>query len=170
MQASVLESMEAIIFRRATAGDADSIWQVRIRAIRSGCKDHYSPNIIEAWVSSPLPTSFPSFIEDEPFFVAELRSKVVGFAGLKRGTSEVDALFVSPEVAGAGLGTKLLKHVEQMARELLIPKLVLDASLNSVRFYKAAGYSEGQQGMHTTTSGLQIACVHMEKSLAGTRA
>jgi N-acetylglutamate synthase-like GNAT family acetyltransferase len=115
-----------------------------------------------------MPASFPSFIEAEPFYVAELKSQIVGFAGLKRATSEVDALFVSPVAAGAGLGKALLKHMEEVARELLLTKLTLNASLNSVSFYKAGGYSEGSRGMHATTSGLQIACVHMEKRLAGT--
>lgn len=156
---------QAITLRRAIAADAEAIWQVRIQAIRSGCKNHYAPDIIDAWVSNPVPTSFQSYIEAEPFYVAELQSQILGFAGLKRATSKVDALFVAPEAGGAGLGVRLLRHVESEARELGFTKLTLNASLNSVAFYKAAGYCEGARGMHATTGGLQIECAHMEKDL-----
>jgi len=163
-----LKSTQAITLRRATAADAGAIWQVRIRAIRSGCKNHYAPDIIDAWVSNPMPTSFQSYIGAEPFYVAELQSQIVGFAGLKRVKSEVDALFVAPEAGRAGLGVRLLRHVENVARELGFTKLTLNASLNSVAFYKAEGYCESSRGMHTTTGGLQIECVYMEKDLAST--
>jgi N-acetylglutamate synthase-like GNAT family acetyltransferase len=167
LQGKALKSTQAITLRRATAADAEGIWQVRIRAIRSGCKNHYAADIIDAWVSNPMPASFQSYIEVEPFYVAELNSHIVGFAGLKRATAEFDALFVAPEIGRAGVGVRLLRHVENVARELLLTKLTLNASLNSVSFYKAEGYCEGSRGMHATTSGLQIACVHMEKNLAG---
>jgi len=115
-----------------------------------------------------MPTSFQSYIGAEPFYVAELQSQIVGFAGLKRVKSEVDALFVAPEAGRAGLGVRLLRHVENVARELGFTKLTLNASLNSVAFYKAEGYCESSRGMHTTTGGLQIECVYMEKDLAST--
>lgn len=57
----------------------------------------------------------------------------------------------------------LLRHVENVAHELLFTRLTLNASLNSVPFYKAQGYCAGPRGMRATTSGLQIARVHMEK-------
>lgn len=87
-----------------------------------------------------MPSSFASRIATEIFVVAEADSRIVGFAGLKASTSEVDAVFVSPEFAGHGLGKRLLLYVESLARELRLPSLSLKASLNSVAFYKAAGY------------------------------
>jgi N-acetylglutamate synthase-like GNAT family acetyltransferase len=129
-----------IALRRGTAADAESIWRVRTQAINIGCRSHYAAQLIDAWLANSMPSSFASRIATEIFVVAEADSRIVGFAGLKASTSEVDAVFVSPEFAGHGLGKRLLLYVESLARELRLPSLSLKASLNSVAFYKAAGY------------------------------
>jgi GNAT superfamily N-acetyltransferase len=154
-----------IVLRRATAADAADIWEVRTRAISDSCHGHYPAPLIEAWTLTPMPITFASFIETETFVVAVLLHRVVGFAGLRPLTGEIDAVFVSPDFARQGLGERLLAHLESVASGLGITSSRLKASLNSVAFYKAAGYIEGTEGWHITASGLQIACVHMEKTL-----
>ena len=156
-----------VTLRRATAADAEALWQVRIQAIRAGCCRHYAAEDIAAWVANPVPDTFPAFIAVEPFFVAEIAGQIVGFAGLKRESAELNALFVLPELAGKGLGTRLLGSVEDAARDLQFASLSLESSLNAVPFYKAASYREGAQGMHLTTGRVQIPCVHMQKNLTG---
>jgi len=113
-----------------------------------------------------MPASFPLLIESEPFYVAEQASTVVGVAGLKRSILELNAVFVAPELAGQGLGMRLLRHVENVACDLRIPLLGVSASLNSVPFYSRAGYIAGAHDTYATSSGLQIPCVHMEKHLS----
>lgn len=151
--------------RRALSSDADQIWTVRARAIRSGCRAHYAAQDIETWASAPMHPTFPARVAQEEFVVAELGARIIGFAGLKAETKEIDALFVCPDFAGQRLGTRLLAHVETLARSLGIKVVTLKASLNSVAFYQAAGYIAGSPGWHVTGSGLKIACVHMAKVL-----
>ena len=158
---------QRVTLRRATAADVPAIWSVRTRAIRSGCQGYYPEDILESWASNPMPSTFDSLIQTEPYYVAESQSGVVGFAGLKRTPSELDAVFVAPDRARCGIGMRLLCHVEAVARDLGLVELTLKASLNSVPFYQRAGYSQGANGTHSTTSGLQIACVHMGKFLVG---
>ena len=93
-------SVSAITLRRALPSDAASIWEVRTRAIRSGCRSHYSPEDIEAWASAPMPPTFATLIAQEEFVVAELQSRVVGFAALKPQAKGIDAVFVCPDFAG----------------------------------------------------------------------
>ena len=156
----------AIVLRRATSADAAAIRAVRAQAILTGCKHHYEDQLLQAWAHNPMPASFPLFIESEPFYVAELASTVVGVAGLKRSASELNAVFVLPEFTGKGLGMRLLRQVESVAQDLRFPLLQLSASLNSVPFYSRAGYVGGVQETYTTSSGLKIPCVHMEKRLS----
>jgi len=161
-----MNSDPAIVVRKATAADAAGIRLVRARAILVGCARHYKDELLQAWAHSPMPASFPMFVESEPFYVAERRSAIVGVSGLRRSASELNAVFVAPELTGQGLGMRLLRHVEDVARHLHIPALRLSASLNSVSFYSRAGYIVGADETYTTSSGLQIPCVHMEKHLS----
>jgi len=161
-----VNSTQTIVVRKATTADAAVIRAVRTRAILVGCKRHYDDDLLRAWAHNPMPASFPLFIESEPFYVAERASTVVGFAGLKHSTSELNAVFVAPEFTGQGLGMRLLRLVENVACDLRIPLLGLSASLNSVPFYSRAGYIAGAREMYATSSGLQIPCVRMEKHLS----
>lgn len=158
---------DTVTFRPADSTDAEGIWAVRADAILSGCRDHYPPDLIGQWASAPMPLSLQTRIEDEKFIVALSDSRIVGFAGLKRVDRKVDAVFVVPDFSGRGVGTRLLARVEEQAGELGIAVLGLDASLNAVAFYEAAGYRRVGDGRHATSGGLVIACVRMEKVLGG---
>jgi hypothetical protein len=67
---------------------------------------------------------------------------------------------------GQGLGARMLGRLEGLAIGLGIRAVTLKASLNAVGFYLGAGYTARESGWHVTDSGLRLACVHMEKSLA----
>jgi GNAT superfamily N-acetyltransferase len=112
-----------------------------------------------------MPSDFGSFVAEETFLVATAESTLAGFAGLCTSKSEVDALFVDPSFLRRGLGRHLLSHLEELAVKAKLTVLTLKASLNSVGFYKSAGYIQGQDGWHTTKRGLQIACIHMAKAI-----
>lgn len=160
-------SEDIVTFRLADSADAEGIWAVRADAIRCGCRDHYPPDLIGQWASAPMPASLPTRIEDDKFIVALSDSRIVGFAGLKRADREVDAVFVAPEFSGRGIGSNLLRRVEEQAVESGIAVLSLDASLNAADFYEAAGYRRIGDGRHATSSNLMIACIRMEKALGG---
>ncbi|NKF21734.1 GNAT family N-acetyltransferase [Solimonas marina] len=153
------------VIRRATAADAVSLWDLRSAAIDHGCRTHYAGELIDAWLATPMPASFGNRLEREPFLLAVDRDAIVGFAGLKLGTRELDALFVHPQHAGRGHGQHLLREAEQLARQLGLHELHLKASLNAVAFYEAAGYRIGEAGVHITGTGLRIGCRNMDKRL-----
>lgn len=159
-------SLAGITLRRARASDGVPVWAVRTQAIRTGCRGHYAADLLEEWTSTPMPPSFGARIAQENFIVAESAAGIVGFAGLKAETKEVDAVFVSPECARKGLGAWMLGLLEGIAIDLGLHVVTLKASLNAVAFYQGAGYTAGVSGWHVTDSGLRIACVHMEKALA----
>ncbi len=160
-------TMSSIVFRNAQSSDAASAWALRTEAIRSNCASHYSKEIVDSWSAMPMPTAFGEVLEKEQYVVAEIDGCIVGFAGLKAEAKEVDAVFVTPALVRTGLGKQLLERVESQARQLGFKAVALHASLNSVPFYLRSGYSEIAKGFHSTRSGLSIACVHMEKQLAG---
>ncbi len=141
------------------------MWTVRADAIRRTCSGHYPDALLERWSSSPMPETFPANIEKEHFVVAAIESRIAGFAALKRASAEIDAVFVSPDAGRRGVGRRLLAHLENIAQELGLQTLRLNSSLNAVPIYRAAGYETVSQGVYTTSAGMEIACVHMRKTL-----
>lgn len=80
------------------------------------------------------------------FYVAEQSSdasplkRVVGTAMLDEPYAQLEALFVSPDVMGLGVGKVLLQYIETMAFNQGIAQLRLESTLNAVDFYRHCGF------------------------------
>jgi GNAT superfamily N-acetyltransferase len=97
--------------------------------------------------------------------VAEAQGQVVGFAQLDARQSMVVAVYVSPEFARQGIGSALLRGIEEHALSLGLSELRLQASLNAVPFYSGAGYTVGQLSQHAVGNGVSLPCVAMSRAL-----
>jgi len=157
-------TIESIIIRRATWGDADAIWDIRTRAIRELCCTSYTEREIAAWASSPMPSSFQEVIRNTEFFVAEHESKIVGHAFMDPSTREIAAVFVSPDYVRVGIGSRLLASLEQRAQAIGLTSVWLSATLNATSFYSAWGYIEVEPSQYEHPDGFTLACVRMEKA------
>jgi GNAT superfamily N-acetyltransferase len=156
------------VVRRATEDDVEAIGHVHRRSIREICGALYPPEVIEAWAAPRKPEHYLKGVRTKDFLVAvDEGARLVGFGVLNRETSEVEAVYVHPEVKRRGVGAKLLGALEELARASGIESLRLNASLNGVPFYERAGYVWREQGAHRLTNGGEVACVLMDKRLAG---
>jgi predicted GNAT family N-acyltransferase len=54
---------------------------------------------------------------------------------------QIRSMAVRTEMQGRGLGTEIIKWIEQKARELQLKKIILDARENAVKFYESNGYT-----------------------------
>ena len=154
------------VVRRATEDDSEIIGHVHRRSIREICGALYPPETIEAWAAPRKPEHYVKSIRNKDFYVAEdAGGAVVGFGVLNRETQEVEAVYVHPEVKRRGVGMKILRTLEGLARDAGLETLRLNASLNGVPFYERAGYAWLEQGAHRLANGVEIACVMMSKSL-----
>jgi GNAT superfamily N-acetyltransferase len=154
--------------RKARLEDSEAIWRVHTSAIREIARSHYTPEEIEAWAWPRRPEHYVEPIRRLEFYVAEDGGVIVGFGTLNSASSEVEAVYVSPDAARRGIGLMLLHALEERARVLGLTALRLDASLNAVPFYERAGYERRAQTKHRLTSGVEIACVRMTKELVET--
>jgi len=141
------------------------ICDIHRSSVRILARDHYSAQEIEGWVGGLIPASYEEVVQTRECFVAEKCGEIVGFGQLKAGSGRIEAVFVAPECSRQGVGVALLSHLESVADAQGIRCLQLSASLNSVEFYKRAGYREQGRGSHRLLSGKEIACVHMMKEL-----
>lgn len=152
--------------RRATQEDKEAIWRVHGRAIRGTCASHYSPEVVEIWAGRLRPEKYAEAIDRYEFFVAEEDGVVVGFGELGQEAGAIQGLYVSPDVAGRGVGWKLLCVLEERARAYGLRSLQLTSSLNAVPFYERAGFEAVEELSETIGPGVERASVRMFKELA----
>ena len=154
-----------ITIRRATQEDIESIWNVHIRAIQEACKSHYSSKEIEDWSQVLRPARYNQPIKRGSFFVAVDDNLIVGFGNLNQDSGEIEAVYVTPEYVGRGVGMEILQALESVARDLGLPILRLSSSLNAVHFYENAGYRRQKQKRYLLP-GEMVACLPMVKELS----
>ena len=81
--------------------------------------------------------------DPDAYLVAEAEDgSIVGFGEINIDAGEVEAVFVDPEFGRCGVGSQVLQALEELARRQGLTALVLDASLNAVKFYERAGYQQ----------------------------
>lgn len=151
--------------RRATLADATALWMIRHDAIRYGCRGHYPDQVLEPWAAVAMPDAFRADLEQDCVVVATVQATVAGFASLKMATARIEAVFVSPHHARRGLGRSLLARLETIATDAGLQSLSLTATLNAVPFYRALGFAAVSDGTYRTSIGVDIACVHMRKTI-----
>src|SRR5258706_863137 len=153
-----------IAVRRAVEADLGAICEVHPRAIREVCSSHHAPAEIEAWAGRLFPGVHGESIRSREFFVAVEGSSTLGFGQLNLATAEVQGVYVHPAAVRRGVGSLLVAELERRARSAGLQRLHLDASLNSVSFYRYAGFQIDGDTKHAFGE-IAIACVRMSKEL-----
>jgi len=72
-------------------------------------------------------------------YVAELNGKIIGTASLENNT--ICAVYVNINYQNRGIGRKLISFIEDVAKNNSINLLRIHASLTSLNFYYAIGYT-----------------------------
>ena len=125
-----------IIIRLSKAEDSEIIIDIQFRAIRILSAQDYSYRELNALLRSKSLYRKSK----EIIFVAEINKKVVGFASLTYPFNTIGGIFVDPDYARQGIGTKLLQRLEQEAIANQIPVLWVSSSLTGYPFYQANSY------------------------------
>lgn len=152
--------------RRARREDCEAVGGVHTAAVTGIRTVLYSPEEIQSWAVPRKSEDYEELIRSKEFFVAEVGGVVVGFGVLDRESAVVEAVYVSPEMAGRGIGLEVLRKLEERAIDLGLELLRLNASLNAVPFYEKAGYVAQDRAKYKLASGVEIACVPMVKAMA----
>ena len=153
-----------MIIRKARQEDKKSIWHVHIRAIEEVCKSHYSKEEIQTWTEVLKPARYEESIRKGPFYVAVEGERIVAFGNLNQESAEIEALYVDPDHVKRGVGIRILKTLENVARDSGVTLLRLTSSLNAVRFYQMAGYKPEKQKRWLLPFEL-VVCLPMVKEL-----
>ena len=110
-----------------------------MHAIRNGVQENRlsDPHQIDE-------ASYRRYIEAASAWVAESDDGIVGFAAVDSGSATVWALFVDPQVEGAGIGRALHEHLLAWAHNQGIGTLTLTTGRDTraASFYRRAGWIE----------------------------
>lgn len=122
---------------------------------------HYSAAQIAGWMGERTPAFYEELIGMGRMTVAERDGAVVGFVDAEPG--EVTRLFVLPEVAGSGLGKRLLAAGIEQAGAGHAGPVRLEATINAEGFYRRHGFKAVRRGVFSHgLGGDPIEIVHME--------
>lgn len=107
-----------------------------------------------------------TFSKRRKVFVALINGQVVGTAGIEKSWYNDDdywilTVFVKPDNHGQGIGSQLIRKIEDFAATLPIKKLVIPASITAHGFYYKLGYRYEDGKKEPNDEGMYI----MEKNL-----
>ncbi|MEM9275609.1 MAG: GNAT family N-acetyltransferase [Cyanobacteria bacterium P01_F01_bin.143] len=128
---------QKISIRVAQPEDSDAIVQLQLISIKTLCVEDYSPEQLQALLHSKNRHRY----WDENIFIAEIGQLIVGFAALQKYNYVITAMFVHPQYIRRKIGTKLLRHIEQIARKKRVKKLLVYSSLTGQKFYVRNGFT-----------------------------
>jgi len=126
-------------FRLADPADVTTLYDIRQAAIRQLSLTHLSVCEAVDWAErGGIPRVEQAIAKDE-VWVATLGLQVAGW--LHRAANSVEGPYVSPPAARQGVGTALVGLAESHIAQRGHPLVVLESSLNAVRFYLRLGYA-----------------------------
>ena len=131
--------MENLLIRRANISEKKELEDLQLRASLTNAGDR------DALLAHPDAIEVPlEQITAGSVFVAEWKGTIVGFAAViprADGESELDALFVDPNVRRRGIGRQLIEHCAVIARTRESIALNVVGNPHAQDFYMACGFN-----------------------------
>ncbi|HTC00679.1 MAG TPA: GNAT family N-acetyltransferase [Ferruginibacter sp.] len=126
--------------RNSVITDIDEIAKLyRDTIIAVNAKD-YTKDQIEAWASTyDNQAGWVRRMEEQNFYVAVKENKIIGFASIDK-FGYFDLLYVHKDCQRQGIGTKLALKIEQIAKELELNEITVQASVVAKPFLEKLGY------------------------------
>lgn len=153
-----------ITLRKARRADAPAAFELRNRAILHGCRHDYTPEQLQLWTSGEFSEKFENTVTHH-FHLAEIAARIVGTGMINLHTGMIDAVFVEPDVMGQGVGKRMMRHLETLARAAGLTEIRLDASLNAAPFYRAQGFEGDEVSLYQSPRGFSLPCIAMVKTI-----
>lgn len=126
--------------RLAVREDAQAIHHLHTLSVSTLCRTHYSADLIEQWIARRTPEGYYEGIDRGEMFVCESCGQMIGFGHAVPG--EVAAVFVHPDHACQGVGSRLLDHALSRAKRNHTGPITVVATLNAEAFYARHGFRE----------------------------
>jgi GNAT superfamily N-acetyltransferase len=133
--------------------DADAVSALIATTMRESNARDYPADRIEALIAYFTPDKLRLLARERDCIIALSGTQVIGTAA--REGNELETFFVHPRHQGGGVGSRMLKELEEGARRDGISRLQVDASVTGAAFYEHRGYRRTGQVVRGT-AGPQI--------------
>jgi GNAT superfamily N-acetyltransferase len=135
--------------RCAELSEAAGAADVLRRSITELCADDYrhDPAVLARWLANKTAANLERWIVDPARSVCVVMDEAGRLAavGMVVHDGEVQLNYVAPEARFGGASKRLLAHMEEHLRRLGVRRATLASSQVARRFYRAAGYAEGEE-------------------------
>lgn len=159
--------MHAIVYRRSTKAEVESIFAVRT-AVRENILT--MAQLAERGIT---PATYAESLRTGELvsFSATRNGRVLGFSGVRPAAGEVFALFVLPEAEGNGIGSRLLAMAEEhlSAGNYATMSLETERGSRAHRFYLRRGWRESERPAASATDLVLIKASEVETERVETR-
>jgi N-acetylglutamate synthase-like GNAT family acetyltransferase len=142
--------MKDLVIRDAGADDVAAISALVQRTVRISNGRDYPPPAIDLIVANFAPDRVGQRMAERDVFVCQMGDRIVGTIAL--GGDRLRSLFVEPGLQQAGIGARLVAHLEAHARKAGVRELKLSSSLTARGFYERLGYRLIQPEEHDGVS------------------
>lgn len=155
--------------RAAQSGDLAAVSALQREAILTLAEASYGSEGTAAWARWQAADALTLLDHGGAFWVGEDASGLIAVGGWRPDPSSpfvawVRAVFVSPQRARHGAGTRLMARVEDSAAAAGRMTFRLIASVNGRPFYETLGYAALAPHEWEIRPGLVLPCVLMEKT------
>lgn len=144
----------------ATKQDISKIVEIHKKCISETNAKVYDENIINNWLNLINEDNVLSQFENTTWLVIKEDNIIVGFAQYDLEDMDLYQIQIDPNYQGKGYGKELYNYIEEDFRKNNKSKILLNATLNAVPFYKNLGFKEIE---NISYDGIDM--VSMEKSL-----
>jgi putative acetyltransferase len=154
-----------LVIREFKPGDCPALWSVFFTAIHGRAAKDYTPEQIEAWAPDhPDLERWEVRMAQITPFVAESDGTIVGYADLQ-GDGYIDHFFVAPAFARHGVGSRLMRHIHEMALRRGTGRFYSNVSITARPFFEKWGFVVESPQL-VSIRGVTLTNFRMGKSLA----
>ncbi|MBR0566868.1 GNAT family N-acetyltransferase [Azoarcus sp. L1K30] len=130
----------ALVVREFRDGEEHLLWQVMHSSVHEIARAHYAPEQLAAWAPDTWhEEAWCALMRSNRPFVAEVDGRVAGYADVQA-DGYIDQFFVSGHAAGRGVGSALMRRIEERARSLGLDRLRSNVSLTAQPFFRRFGF------------------------------
>ena len=130
--------MTNVTLRRATADDANALFEIRRRSIIVLAPPVLSAAEAHGWAAALTIDGMAKKLDQLELWLAQTEGAVAGWGAIR--DDRLEGLDTAPEFANLGIGTRLLQMLKDIMHRRGIRAVHADASVNAEAFYLRRGY------------------------------
>ncbi len=130
-----------IVIKTYQEENASALWDLFFNTVRKVNRKDYSNEQVTAWAPESFDTDvWKSKMQSLNPFIAEIDDEIVGYSDLQD-DGLIDHFFCHYQHQGKGVGSALMTHILQQAKERKLPRVYSHVSITAKPFYERFGFT-----------------------------